>query len=70
MPLVEHLEKIIHTGEIIANIDPSNLVLQGMDLVEAMKKHGSEKVIFHFHAKDTYMEVKKIYIFVNMKKKL
>jgi len=70
MPLVEHLEKIIHTWENIANLDPSHFVWQGMDPVEAMKKLGCEKVIFHFHAKDTYMEVNKIYIFVYMIKKL
>ena len=64
------MRKSYNTGKIIANLDPSHLVWQGMDPVEAMKKLGREKVIFHFHAKDTYMEVKKIYIFVYMIKKL
>ncbi|RFU66625.1 sugar phosphate isomerase/epimerase family protein [Peribacillus glennii] len=44
-------------GESIgANFDPSHLVWQGIDPVEAIKKLGREKAIFHFHAKDTYLD--------------
>jgi sugar phosphate isomerase/epimerase len=46
-----------HAGESIgANFDPSHLVWQGIDPVEAIKKLGREKAIFHFHAKDTYLD--------------
>jgi sugar phosphate isomerase/epimerase len=46
-----------HAGENIgANFDPSHLVWQGIDPVEAIKKLGREKAIFHFHAKDTYLD--------------
>ena len=46
-----------HAGENIgANLDPSHLVWQGIDPVEAIKKLGREKAIFHFHAKDTYLD--------------
>jgi len=44
-------------GSIIgANFDPSHLVWQGIDPVEALKKLGREDAIFHFHAKDTYLD--------------
>lgn len=39
-----------------ANFDPSHLVWQGIDPVEAIKKLGREKAIYHFHAKDTYLD--------------
>lgn len=39
-----------------ANFDPSHLVWQGIDPVEAIKKLGRENAIFHFHAKDTYLD--------------
>jgi sugar phosphate isomerase/epimerase len=39
-----------------ANFDPSHLVWQGIDPIEAIKKLGREKAIFHFHAKDTYLD--------------
>ncbi|XJZ27970.1 sugar phosphate isomerase/epimerase family protein [Bacillota bacterium Lsc_1132] len=46
-----------YAGENIgANLDPSHLVWQGIDPVEAIKKLGREKAIFHFHAKDTYLD--------------
>ncbi|WP_071392743.1 sugar phosphate isomerase/epimerase family protein [Bacillus tuaregi] len=46
-----------HAGENIgANFDPSHLIWQGIDPVEAIKKLGRENAIFHFHAKDTYMD--------------
>jgi sugar phosphate isomerase/epimerase len=46
-----------HVGASIgANFDPSHLLWQGIDPVEAIKKLGSEKAIFHVHAKDTYMD--------------
>jgi sugar phosphate isomerase/epimerase len=39
-----------------ANFDPSHLLWQGIDPVEAIKKLGRENAIFHFHAKDTYLD--------------
>ncbi|MEG0580142.1 MAG: sugar phosphate isomerase/epimerase [Niameybacter sp.] len=42
--------------EIGANFDPSHLVWQGIDPVEAIKILGKEKAIFHFHAKDTKID--------------
>ncbi|NGP43939.1 sugar phosphate isomerase/epimerase [Bacillaceae bacterium SIJ1] len=44
-------------GDIIgANFDPSHLVWQGIDPVEAIKHLGKENAIFHFHAKDVYVD--------------
>jgi sugar phosphate isomerase/epimerase len=46
-----------HAGQSIgANFDPSHLMWQGIDPVEAIKKLGRENAIFHFHAKDTYLD--------------
>lgn len=46
-----------HAGENIgANFDPSHLVWQGINPVDAIKRLGREKAIFHFHAKDTYLD--------------
>ncbi|KKK37226.1 xylose isomerase [Mesobacillus campisalis] len=46
-----------HAGENIgANFDPSHLVWQGIDPVEAIKNLGRQNAIFHFHAKDTYLD--------------
>jgi sugar phosphate isomerase/epimerase len=42
--------------EIGANLDPSHLFWQGIDVVEAIKALGQEDAIFHFHAKDTYVD--------------
>lgn len=39
-----------------ANFDPSHLLWQGIDPVEAIKLLGRENAIFHFHAKDTYLD--------------
>lgn len=39
-----------------ANFDPSHLIWQGIDPVQAIKVLGREKAIFHFHAKDTFMD--------------
>lgn len=39
-----------------ANFDPSHLVWQGIDPVEAIKILGKNNAIFHFHAKDTYLD--------------
>jgi sugar phosphate isomerase/epimerase len=48
-------------GESIgANFDPSHLLWQGIDPVEAIKKLGREKAIFHVHAKDTYLDTANI----------
>ena len=44
-------------GECIgANYDPSHLVWQGIDPIESIKKLGRENAIFHFHAKDTFLD--------------
>ena len=44
-------------GEVIgANYDPSHLIWQGIDPVEAIKLLGRENAIYHFHAKDTYLD--------------
>jgi sugar phosphate isomerase/epimerase len=39
-----------------ANLDPSHLFWQGIDVVEAIKVLGREHAIFHVHAKDTYVD--------------
>jgi len=46
--------------EIGANFDPSHLIWQGIDPVEAIKVLGREKAIFHVHAKDTYLDISNI----------
>lgn len=45
-----------------ANFDPSHLVWQGINPVEAIKKIGRENAIFHFHAKDTYLDEANIHV--------
>ncbi|WP_419881374.1 sugar phosphate isomerase/epimerase family protein [Peribacillus sp. B-H-3] len=47
-----------HAGPSIgANFDPSHLLWwQGINPVEAIKVLGKEEAIFHFHAKDTYLD--------------
>jgi sugar phosphate isomerase/epimerase len=42
--------------EIGANLDLSHLFWQGIDPVEAIKFLGRQEAIFHFHAKDTYLD--------------
>jgi len=42
--------------EIGANLDPSHLFWQGVDIVEAIKALGREGAIYHVHAKDTYVD--------------
>jgi sugar phosphate isomerase/epimerase len=39
-----------------ANFDPSHLVWQGIDVVEAVRELGRAGAIFHAHAKDTYVD--------------
>jgi sugar phosphate isomerase/epimerase len=39
-----------------ANLDPSHLFWQGCDAVEVIKALGQRDAIFHFHAKDTYLD--------------
>ncbi|WP_163538026.1 sugar phosphate isomerase/epimerase [Gracilibacillus sp. YIM 98692] len=39
-----------------ANLDPSHLWWQGIDPVAAIKILGKEDAIYHFHAKDTYID--------------
>jgi len=54
----ESMLKIRHAvGDILgANFDPSHLIWQGIDPVEAIRVLGKEKAIFHFHAKDTRID--------------
>ena len=42
--------------QIGANLDPSHLFWQGIDVVEAVKLLGREQAIFHVHAKDTAID--------------
>ena len=43
-------------GKLIgANIDPSHLFWQGMDILEVIRTLGEAKAIYYFHAKDTQM---------------
>jgi sugar phosphate isomerase/epimerase len=42
--------------EIGANVDPSHLVWQGIDPLEAVRELGRAGAIFHVHAKDTYLD--------------
>ncbi|WP_026699715.1 sugar phosphate isomerase/epimerase family protein [Salibacterium aidingense] len=44
------------SGAIGANLDPSHLWWQGIDPVAAIKILGREEAIYHFHAKDTYID--------------
>ena len=46
--------------EIGANFDPSHLFWQGIDPIEAIKMLGREQVIFHVHAKDTYLDASNV----------
>ena len=39
-----------------ANFDPSHLIWQGIDPVRAIRYLGENNAIFHFHAKDTYID--------------
>lgn len=43
-----------------ANFDPSHMWWQGIDPVAAIKILGKEKAIYHFHAKDTYIDQEKV----------
>jgi sugar phosphate isomerase/epimerase len=43
--------------EIGANFDPSHLIWQGMDPCASIRELGKEGAIFHFHAKDTKIDV-------------
>ncbi|MBE5769614.1 MAG: sugar phosphate isomerase/epimerase [Clostridiales bacterium] len=42
--------------EIGANFDPSHLIWQGMDIRTCIRELGKAGAIFHFHAKDTYVD--------------
>ena len=42
--------------EIGANLDPSHLIWQGMELRTCIRELGRAGAIFHFHAKDTYVD--------------
>ncbi len=59
--LVYHPDSLLRlrdaTGpEIGANLDPSHLFWQGIDPVQAIRLLGARDAIFHFHAKDTYID--------------
>ena len=43
-----------------ANFDPSHFFWQGIDPMEAIATLGAEKAIFHFHAKDTYLDPRNV----------
>jgi sugar phosphate isomerase/epimerase len=43
-------------GRIGANFDPSHLFWQGADPVAAIRELGEAGALFHFHAKDTYLD--------------
>jgi sugar phosphate isomerase/epimerase len=44
-------------GKVIgANFDPSHLIWQGIDPIQAIRVLGQEKAIYHFHAKDLYID--------------
>ncbi len=47
-----------------ANLDPSHLWWQGIDPVAAIKILAKEDAIYHFHAKDTYIDQDK-YVWLN-----
>lgn len=42
--------------ELGANFDPSHLVWQGIDPIEAVRELGAAGALFHAHAKDTYLD--------------
>lgn len=51
-------------GEVIgANFDPSHMWWQGIDPVAAIKILGKENAIYHFHAKDTYIDQDKVNLY-------
>jgi sugar phosphate isomerase/epimerase len=54
----ETLLKLRHAvgPEIGANLDPSHLFWQGIDVVETIRTLGREHALFHVHAKDTYVD--------------
>jgi sugar phosphate isomerase/epimerase len=59
--VVYHPESLLRLREaagaaIGANFDPSHLVWQGIDPVEAIKVIAAAGALFHFHAKDTYVD--------------
>lgn len=43
-------------NEIGANLDPSHLFWQGIDPCVAIRELGDEGALFHFHAKDTFID--------------
>lgn len=48
-------------GDVIgANFDPSHMWWQGIDPVAAIKILGKANAIYHFHAKDTYIDQEKV----------
>ncbi|WP_017726476.1 sugar phosphate isomerase/epimerase family protein [Halalkalibacterium ligniniphilum] len=50
------------SSNIGANFDPSHLIWQGIDPVKALKFLGKKEMIYHFHAKDTYLDAGNIEI--------
>ncbi|HYZ13111.1 MAG TPA: sugar phosphate isomerase/epimerase [Actinomycetota bacterium] len=54
-------------GESIgANLDPSHLFWQGIDVVEAIKVLGADNAIFHVHAKDTFVDRRNVAVNGNL----
>jgi sugar phosphate isomerase/epimerase len=56
--LVYHPPSLLRLREAIgpvvgANLDPSHLMWQGMDVIEVVRRLGQAGVIYHVHAKDT-----------------
>jgi sugar phosphate isomerase/epimerase len=49
-----------------ANLDPSHLFWQGIDVVEAIKVLGRENAVFHVHAKDTYVDRRNVAVNGNL----
>lgn len=46
-----------NVGDIIgANFDPSHLIWQGVDIIKAIKVLGQQNAIYHFHAKDVFID--------------
>ena len=46
--------------EIGANLDPSHLVWQGIDPLEAVREIAADGALFHVHAKDTFLDAHNI----------
>lgn len=59
--LVYHADSMLRLQEAVgerigANLDPSHLFWQGADPIEVIKVLGRAGTLYHFHAKDTYID--------------